>query len=144
MDIRWISKTHAVGPQIALDDIDTLRAGGFVGVICNRPDGENPPELAAAAFAEHSAAAELAFLMNPMGPQAPIAATVEQQAAFMGRAEGPTFAYCASGTRSAMIWCLGHAQDLGADGVLASARGAGYDLEHLRPTLEALAAGAAL
>jgi len=53
---------------------------------------------------------------------------------------GPVLAYCASGTRSTVIWALGQTGKMAVDDILATARAAGYDLQSLRPALEAQAA----
>jgi len=47
----------------------------------------------------------------------------------------PIFAYCASGTRSTVLWCFAHVQSLGVDGVLDGAAKAGYDLGHIKSSL---------
>jgi uncharacterized protein (TIGR01244 family) len=49
---------------------------------------------------------------------------------------GRTLAYCASGTRSSILWSLARAGDLGADAVIAATAKAGYDLQAMRPRLE--------
>ncbi|MBT6544024.1 MAG: TIGR01244 family phosphatase, partial [Rhodobacteraceae bacterium] len=53
-------------------------------------------------------------------------------------ADGPVLAYCASGTRSTVIWALGQIGTLPVDEILNQAAQAGYDLSGLRPTLQGL------
>jgi len=48
-------------------------------------------------------------------------------------------AYCASGTRSSVIWSLGQAGHLSTDEILAATAQAGYQLDQLRPALDAMA-----
>ncbi|MGE4327509.1 MAG: sulfur transferase domain-containing protein, partial [Pseudodonghicola sp.] len=55
-------------------------------------------------------------------------------------ATGPVLGYCRTGTRSTVIWALGQAGTLPVDEILEKASAAGYQLDHLRPALEALAA----
>jgi len=64
-------------------------------------------------------------------------------AAALTAADGPVLAYCRSGTRSCNLWALAAAK-AGRDPELlvAQARGAGYDLAGMKPTLDALAGGA--
>ena len=50
MQIRPVTPTYAVSPQIAPEDMSAIRDAGYVAVICNRPDEENPPEWQAAAM----------------------------------------------------------------------------------------------
>ena len=52
---------------------------------------------------------------------------------------GPTLAYCASGTRSSIVWSLGQAGDLPTDEIIAATAAAGYDLAGMRGQLDALA-----
>jgi uncharacterized protein (TIGR01244 family) len=50
------------------------------------------------------------------------------------QADGPTLAFCRSGTRSIVSWALGQAM-AGAprDELVAAGRGAGYDLDPILP-----------
>ena len=54
-------------------------------------------------------------------------------------ATGPVFAYCASGNRSSVVWALAHAGQMPADDLIGIPARFGYQLDHLRPTLEQLA-----
>jgi len=65
---------------------------------------------------------------------------VSAQRAAMDEATGPVLAYCASGTRSSIVWSLGQAGDLPSDDIIGATAKAGYDLRGLHPQLEALAA----
>ena len=40
MELRTISATFAVSPQITADDVAAIAAKGYRAIICNRPDGE--------------------------------------------------------------------------------------------------------
>lgn len=61
MDIRELEPGHAVSPQIEPSDLARVAEAGFVTVICNRPDAENPPERQSDAM---RAAAEAAGLRS--------------------------------------------------------------------------------
>ena len=68
------------------------------------------------------------FVDNPVTHPTLTAERVAEQAEAM--AGGRTLAYCASGTRSSILWSLAKAGELGADGVtatLATARLSGLD-----------------
>lgn len=43
MEIRRLTETYAVSPQIMPEDVATIRDEGFVRVVCNRPDGKSRP-----------------------------------------------------------------------------------------------------
>ena len=46
MDLKRITPTLSVSPQIAPDDMASLKAAGFSAIICNRPDGEDDTSAA--------------------------------------------------------------------------------------------------
>jgi sulfide:quinone oxidoreductase len=54
----------------------------------------------------------------------------------------PSLAFCRTGTRSITLWALSQSGHLSVDATLKTANDAGYDLEGLRPRLEAKADGA--
>lgn len=140
MDIRPLTPTYAVSPQISPEDLPLIAEAGFSTVICNRPDAENPPEWQAAAMAEAAAAAGLQFHNLPLTHQTMTAENVVRQRDLINAASGPVLAYCASGTRSSVIWSLGQAGHLSTDQILAATAQAGYQLDQLRPALDAMAA----
>ena len=141
MDIRPLTDCYAVSPQIAAHDVAALKEAGYATIICNRPDAEVGPEEQAETIRAAAEAAGLGFVENPithggMGPD-----EVERQRRTIDEAPGPVLAYCASGTRSTVIWMLGAAPDAEPDSLLAAARAQGYQLDMLRPQLEALRRG---
>lgn len=135
MDIRPLSDRLAVSPQIDPSDAEAIRQAGYATVICNRPDAEVPPELSAEAVGAAMREAGLRFEVLP-ATRDTLGEIVQPQAAIVAGSAGPVLAYCASGTRSAMIWALGQAGRAPADEVLGTAAKVGYDLEGLRPMLE--------
>jgi len=141
MDIRPISETYAVSPQIEPTDVPAIKGAGYVAVICNRPDDEIPTELQAATMRIAVEAAGLQFFENPVTHQTLNMQMVADQMAAAEKAGGPVLAYCASGTRSSIVWSLGQAGKIGTDAIIAATAKAGYDLAGLRPRLEALIAG---
>ena len=139
MDIRTLTDTYAVSPQIMPEDMAAAQAAGIVRIICNRPDAEVPPEMRAEAIAEAAGAAGIDFHILPLTHQTMTPDNIARQRALVEEAGGPVLAYCASGTRCSVIWALGAVADLGVDAVLTRAAAAGYDLEGLRPTLRQIA-----
>ena len=139
MDIRQITPDYAVSPQIEPTDLPAIAAAGFRVVICNRPDAEVPQELSAAVIGIAAEAAGLGFVVNPVTHQTLNMDMVAAQMAALDAAGGPVLAYCASGTRSTIVWSLGSAGRMPTDEIIAAAARAGYDLFGLRPRLEALA-----
>lgn len=136
MDIRPITPAYAVSPQIAPEDMPAIAAAGFTTILCNRPDAEVPHELSAAVMRIAAEAAGLRFVENPVMHQTLNDAMVKSQATAMAESQGPVLAYCASGTRSTIVWSLGQAGKLPADDIIAAAARAGYDMAGLRPRLD--------
>lgn len=138
MDIKPLTDAYAVSPQIAPEEIEAIAAAGYTTVICNRPDEEVPGDFQAEAVRAAAEAAGLAFVINPVRPGQFTPEVLETQGAALDAATGPVLAYCASGNRCALVWSLLKAPELGADGVLARTRAAGYDHAQFRPQFEAM------
>ncbi|WP_298431123.1 TIGR01244 family sulfur transferase [uncultured Jannaschia sp.] len=142
MDLRPLDDTTSVAPQLDPEDMAELAADGVTAIICNRPDGEVPPSHQAAAMQAAAEAAGLAFTFNPVAMPNLTLSAVEEQADAIDAAEGSVVAYCASGTRSAVLWALAMAGRMPANDILAATARAGYALEGLRPQIEQLEAQA--
>ncbi|MFE3838969.1 TIGR01244 family sulfur transferase [Pseudogemmobacter sonorensis] len=140
MDIRPLTDTYAVSPQIEPSDLAAVKAAGYRVVIDNRPDAEIPDHLHAEGMRAEAEALGLVFVENPVIGGALTMANVEAQARAIAEAEGPVLAYCASGNRSSVVWALTQAGTRPADELIALPARHGYQLEHLRPQIEALAA----
>ena len=134
MDIRRITPDYAVSPQIEPEDLPEIAAQGFRTVICNRPDSEIPAELSSEVMRIATEAAGLRFVDNPVTHPTMTLERIRAQAEAM--AEGPTLAYCASGTRSSILWSLAQAGRMPADDILSATARAGYELSALRPRLD--------
>ena len=142
LDLRRLTETYSVAPQIGPEDMADLKAMGFVMVIDNRPDGEIPAALQAAAMAEAAKSAGLEFAANPVTPGQFTADLVARQRAAVDAAKGgKVLAYCASGNRSTILWELVHAGKIPVDDMLRTAAEAGYDHQPVRPLIEAFAKG---
>ena len=128
MDIRKVTDTFSVSPQIRPEDVRTLAKLGFSTIICNRPDdeefGQPLYETVAAEAARHGLAVHhLPVTSGMFGPQH-VTATEE----LLAGAQGKVFAYCRSGTRSVMLWAFQEVARRPREEVIALAAAAGYDL----------------
>lgn len=139
MDIRAITPDYAVSPQIEPGDLPAIKAAGYVTVIDNRPDGEIPPHLHTDAMRQAAEALGLVFVANPVIGGAMTMDNVTAQGAAIAASDGPVFAYCASGNRSSVVWALANAGNRPADELVGLPARFGYQLDHLRPQIEALA-----
>lgn len=140
MNIRQITPTYFVAPQLDPADLPDIAAAGIKTVICNRPDGEVPPAFQADAIEAATRAAGLAFHRLPLTHQSMTPENVLLHMALAEDTGTPVLAYCASGTRSTVVWCLCKAGQMPTEDILRTAREGGYELDALRPTLDALAA----
>ena len=126
---RRVTDSLSVSPQIGLDDLDRAADEGFVLVINNRPDDEEPGQPSSAQVEAAARAAGLDYLHVPVRG-GPTPDQVEAVRRAVEGAEGPVLAFCRSGTRSIVTWSLGQAASGAADRVTLVRQGAdaGYDL----------------
>ena len=141
MDIRALTPTYAVSPQIDLSDLTAIKAAGYTTVIDNRPDGEIPAHLHTPHMQAAAESLGLRFVANPVIGGALTMENVAVQAQAMAEATGPVFAYCASGNRCSVVWALMSAKDRPADELIGIPAQHGYNLGHLRDQIDALAKG---
>lgn len=139
MEIRPLTDSYSVTPQILPEDIPAIVAAGFTTVICNRPDGEIPAELAAEAMRVAVEAAGMAFVVNPVIGGALTMANVDSQRAAIDAAPGKVLAYCASGNRSSIVWALANAGRQPTDALVAAGAQYGYQTAQFRQMIDQLA-----
>ena len=142
MDIRRLTDSYAVSPQILPEDVAAIAAAGFTTIVNNRPDGEIPPEVQTEAIRKAVEAAGLAFVVNPVIGGAITMENVALQGETLARAPGPVFAYCASGNRCSIVWALSQAGRRPTDELIATPARHGYNLEPFRAQIDMLARGA--
>ena len=140
MEIRALTPTYAVSPQIGPADLAVIKAAGYTTIIDNRPDGEIAEDLQGPAMKKAAEALGLTFVINPLIPGNFTPDNIASQSAAVAASKGPVFAYCASGNRCSIIWAMMNAGSLPVDDLVGIPARFGYKLDHLRPTLEALGA----
>jgi uncharacterized protein (TIGR01244 family) len=135
-----VTDRFSVAGQLQPSALAQAKAKGFVAIINNRPDAEEPGQPANASIAAEAATLGLAYVEIPVGRagfnETMISATNQALAA----ADGPVLAFCRSGTRSITLWAFARAaagED--PDGLIGKAAIAGYDLAPMAGTLQALA-----
>lgn len=139
MDIRQITPTYSVSPQIDPADLPAIAAAGFKAIICNRPDAEVPPSHQADALEIAAKTAGLGFTCIPVTHQGLNMEMIAAQSEAMQMAGGPVLAYCASGTRSSIVWSLSQAGHMSTDDIIAATTAAGYELGGMRGQIDMLA-----
>lgn len=140
--MKQVSDKLHIAAQPTQADIDHARTLGIVGIVNNRPAGEEPgqPDVS-----ESRAAAEGQGLTYWHIPVVPGQITLEQVRAFQGAlasVDGPVLAHCKSGTRSASLYAIGEvlAGRMGKDEVVPFGRTLGLDLSGAARWLDANAA----
>jgi len=132
-DFRRVNDSLSVSPQVTEADMARAAAEGFVLVINNRPDGEDPSQPSSAAIEAAARAAGLDYLHVPVRG-GPTQDQVDAVRAAVEAANGPVLAFCRSGTRSIVTWSIGQAL-AGEDRetLVNQGREAGYDLSGVLP-----------
>lgn len=136
--IRQLDPHFAVAPQLMPDDLAEIAHAGYVVIINNRPDGEEPGQPTSAALRAAAEALGLTYAEIPVTHAGFSHPQLDATAAAM--ANGRTLAFCRSGTRSCLLWALASAKT-GADPaeLAAKAAAAGYDLSPVAAMIDALA-----
>lgn len=140
LHIRAVNDRFAVAPQIDPGDMPAIKAAGYVAVINNRPDDEEPGQPGEDAIRAAAEAQGLTYTSIPVTHAGFSHPQLDAMAAALTAADGPVLAFCRSGTRSCHLWALAAAKARRAPHVLVGqAEAAGYDLSSIRPMLDALA-----
>lgn len=129
MEMKRLSETVSVAPQIRPAEVADLAARGFRAVICNRPDGESADQPGFEEIARAAAAAglEVAYLPVISGKVTDADATAFGR--LLERLPKPVLTYCRTGMRSATLWSLAEAARGGAlPEIVTAAKAAGYDM----------------
>lgn len=127
VDIRAVTGSFAVAPQLTADDLGLIAEQGFKTVICNRPDDEEVGQPGITEMKTKAEALGLTFLALPFAG-APSLQIADQQGDLVENAQEPILAYCRSGTRSITAWALSQRGAGKRDEILEAAANAGYDL----------------
>jgi uncharacterized protein (TIGR01244 family) len=142
MMLRALDDKVSVAPQISTDEMADLKTNGVTTIICNRPDMEVPPDLASTVMADHAKGEGLMFANVPLAPGNLTLETIQAQLAAIDAATGRVLAYCASGTRSAILWAfaMALADRMSTEDILAALDRAGYPSPGLAPQLDQIRA----
>jgi len=131
LEIKRIDDEISVAPQILASDIPAIAEAGFKTVICNRPDGESEDQQV---FADIEAAAQavgLVIINQPVDGRNVTDKDGAQFGRLLDEATKPVLAYCRTGTRCTVLWCLSRSGKLSVEDILGKAAAAGYDMSGL-------------
>ncbi len=121
--------------QVFPEQIDFIKQSGFKTIINNRPDMEKPDQPFACDIEKLAQDAGLNYVHLPMQPGQITPELLASMAEIIESSDGPVLAHCASGMRSTILWCFTNVKEMGVDGVISTAKGAGMDVEKIRPAL---------
>lgn len=139
LELRRLTDSFSVAPQIAPEDVASLRDHGFALVINNRPEGEEAGQPSGEEIEAAALAAGLAYRAIPVAGGFS-RSQVDEMAEAIDGASGPVFAFCRSGTRSTLLWSLAQASKGGdPDEIAETAASAGYDIAPVRAAVDQLA-----
>jgi uncharacterized protein (TIGR01244 family) len=138
--IKKLSDDVSVCAQLFPEQIDFIKQSGFKTIINNRPDMEKPGQPFAGDIEKFACAAGLNYVYLPMNPGQITPELIASMADVFKNSDGPVLAHCASGLRSAILWCFVNVKEMGVDEVISAATAAGMDMEKVRPALTGYAA----
>ncbi|WP_052245212.1 TIGR01244 family sulfur transferase [Halocynthiibacter namhaensis] len=106
MNLRQVSDTLSVCPQLTSSDIAGVVDAGFKSIVCNRPDGEEgaQPMYGEIELAAKHAGLEIRYV--PVTAGAISEDNVSEFSQALKELPTPILAYCRSGARCAMLWSL--------------------------------------
>ena len=126
---RKLDDAVSVAGQISVDDVAEAARQGFVAIVNNRPDDEQPGQPSGAEIEAAAKANGLSYRAIPITHAGFSTNQVDAMIEALSAAQGPLLAFCRSGTRSTLVWALARGR-IGDDPAELSdkAEAAGYDL----------------
>ena len=103
MDFTRLSNRLVIAPQLGSQDIAELASSAFVGIINNRPDGEEPDQPTSAELEAQARRRGLAYWHVPIVPSQMTDTDVREFAVALREADGPVLAFCRTGNRSTAL-----------------------------------------
>ena len=137
-----ITPSLSVAAQISKSDIAELAKAGVAMIINNRPDNEEPGQLASAEAEAEAKRHGLEYRYLPIVTGNITRAQVAEFQKLLLRGPGPVLAHCRSGTRCYLMWAAGRALFDGDSALklVAEAAVKGYDLRVLPALVDKLEA----
>ncbi|CAN7648302.1 bifunctional sulfur transferase/dioxygenase Blh [Pararhizobium sp. LjRoot235] len=142
MPITAISEKLSVSPQPSVEDVRSLRDQGFMTLINNRPDNEDPSQPGTQAESQEAKHCDLSYAFIPVTADTITEADVRAFQRAVDESEGPVLAHCQTGKRSLNLYLIGEVIDgrMSADEVVEFGRSRGFDTSSAAAWLERHAA----
>lgn len=103
MNINKIDDQFAQSPQIRPDDVRLIAEAGYKGIICARPDNEDPGQPSFAEIAEVAERFGLKAFHIPVSGQLTEGQLIHFEQA-TAETDGPILGYCRSGGRAGGLY----------------------------------------
>ena len=104
MNIKPVSDTFSVSPQILPTDVAALKEQGFTTIICARPDNEDDGQPSFDQIKEAATSAGLTAVHIPIVPGQATSEDVQRMDEVLTGADGPVFGYCKGGPRAEALY----------------------------------------
>lgn len=104
MNIKPVSDTFSISPQISPEDVATIKEQGFTTIICARPDGEEEGQPTFDQIKDAATQAGLTAVHIPIKPGQATEADVQRMEEVLSEADGPVFGYCKGGPRAESLY----------------------------------------
>jgi uncharacterized protein (TIGR01244 family) len=142
MQTTQVTDFLSVAGQISKDDIAELAKSGVATIINNRPDNEEPGQLAAADAEAEAKKHGIDYRYLPVTTNSITRAQVAEFDRLLLRSPKPVLAHCRSGTRCYVMWAAARAlfDRESPLKLVAQAAIKGYDLRVLPSLVERLEA----
>jgi sulfide:quinone oxidoreductase len=135
--MKKVSDNYYVSSQISEKDLDSLKNEGFSLVVCNRPNGEEENQIDFELIQKRCESIGLTFINLPMIPGDLQSELILETKKILDKNQ-KTLAYCRTGTRCINLWACANVFKEKVDETIKMGTEAGYDLDHLRPMLDAI------
>jgi len=104
VSVTELDPNYTVTGQITVANVADIKAAGYDTIMCNRPDGEETGQPAAAQIKRAAAKAGLKFFYVPMGRSLAPNTVSDFKSVVSNPDNGKVFAYCRSGNRCTILW----------------------------------------
>jgi len=137
MEVKKLTDSISVSPQVAIEDIKAIAEAGFKTVICNRPNGESDDQPDLALIESECQKHGLIYVAQPVISGNISDRDVDTFDQFLASAQTPIFAFCRTGTRCTMLWGMAEGSRQPSHVIIEIAAKAGYDLNGIKDRIEA-------
>ncbi len=127
-----------VSGQIHVSDLDNIATRNIKTIINNRPDNEIPFQPESADLKSAAEQYGMAYYDIPIAGGQIRPNQAKALTEILENCDKPVLAFCASGTRSTMLWAISQVQNLSTEEIISTALDAGYDFRGYTAMLDSI------